>query len=221
MFVGHYGVSFAARRTEVPLPLWVWFVAVQWLDFVFMTLVLLGVEKVKLVDGYTATNALDLYYMPYSHGLPGALVMSLVLAGIVAAIFPAARRPGAFLLVAAASFSHWVLDLFMHTHDLPLYDNHSKVGFGLWDHLAAGLALEFGVLIVGAWIYVRSATLTEKGARYVWGFVAILIVLHVINTFGPIPPSPDAFAAAALASYVLFAAAAAWVERRAVVDHGR
>jgi hypothetical protein len=221
MFVGHYGVSFAAKRTGVPLPLWVWFVAVQWLDFVFMTLVLCGVEKVRLVDDFTETNALDLYYMPYSHGLPGAVVMSLVLAGIVAAIFPAARRPAAFALVALASFSHWVLDLFMHTHDMPLYDNSAKVGFGLWDHLALGLALEFAVLILGAWLYVRSAPMTEKGARLVWGFVALLVVLHLVSTLGPTPPSPSAFAASALASYVLFAALAAWVERRAIVDHGR
>ena len=45
MFVGHYSVSLAARRSTVDLPLWVWFVAVQWLDLGFMTFVLLGIEK--------------------------------------------------------------------------------------------------------------------------------------------------------------------------------
>ena len=32
MFVGHYGVSFAAKLGERRVPLWVWFIAVQWLD---------------------------------------------------------------------------------------------------------------------------------------------------------------------------------------------
>jgi hypothetical protein len=220
MFVGHYGVSFAARRTGVLLPLWVWFVAVQWLDLGFMTLVLAGVEKVRITEGFTDSNALDLYYMPYTHGLPGALAMSLVFSGIVAASFPAARRPMAFAVVALASFSHWILDLFMHTPDMPLWDNHDKVGFGLWDHLALALVAEFAVLVLGVSLYLRSVTLTERGARLIWGFVALLVVLHLGNTFGPTPPSPEAFAASALAGYVLLAALAAWVERHAVVDHG-
>ena len=32
MFVGHYGVSFAAKRGEPSIPLWVLFIAVQLLD---------------------------------------------------------------------------------------------------------------------------------------------------------------------------------------------
>lgn len=35
MFVGHYGVSFAARPVGRGVPLWVWFVAVQWMDVVW------------------------------------------------------------------------------------------------------------------------------------------------------------------------------------------
>jgi hypothetical protein len=61
MFVGHYGVSFAARAVQPRVPLWHLFVAVQWLDVVWAPLVLLGVEKVRIVPGFTATNPLDLY----------------------------------------------------------------------------------------------------------------------------------------------------------------
>ena len=32
MFVGHYAVSFAAKKTDPTLPLWVLFIAVQLLD---------------------------------------------------------------------------------------------------------------------------------------------------------------------------------------------
>jgi hypothetical protein len=45
MFVGHYGVAFAAKRVAPRVPLWVYFVAVQWLDVVWSLLVLLGIEK--------------------------------------------------------------------------------------------------------------------------------------------------------------------------------
>ena len=59
MFVGHYGVSFAAKGIDGSVPLWVLFLAVQLLDVVWAPLVLLGVEKVRIVPGFTATNPLD------------------------------------------------------------------------------------------------------------------------------------------------------------------
>src|SRR5262245_46612194 len=118
MFVGHYGVSFAAKTAAARVPLWVWFIAVQWLDVIWSVLVLLGIEKVRIVPGFTEANPLDLYYMPFTHGLPGSIVLSLVFGGIVA-VFTTGNRAATVLLVAAASFSHWLLDLLVHTPDLP------------------------------------------------------------------------------------------------------
>ena len=78
MFVGHYGVAFAVKTPRNKIPLWVLFVTVQLLDFLWAPFVLLGIEKVRFVPGITATNALDLYYMPYTHSLIGALFWSTV-----------------------------------------------------------------------------------------------------------------------------------------------
>ena len=215
MFVGHYSVSFAASRSGVFLPLWVWFVAVQWLDLVFMTLVLAGVEKVRLTEGFTESNDLDLYFMPFSHGLVGSLVMSVIFAAIAAVVFPAARKPLGFTLVALASFSHWLLDLLMHTPDLPIFDDDStKVGLGLWDHAAIALPLELLVLVLGAWVYTRAARLTGRGKAFVWGFVGLLAVFQLYATFGPTSESPTEFAITALVGYIALAAIAGWVERR-------
>ena len=77
MFVGHYGVSFAAKRVAPTIPLWALFIAVQLLDVIWAPLVLAGIEKVRIVPGITASNPLDLYYMPYTHSLVGALGWSL------------------------------------------------------------------------------------------------------------------------------------------------
>src|SRR5258707_3797183 len=114
MFVGHYGVALGAKPLTPAVPLWVYFIAVQWLDVVWSVLVLLGVEKLHIVPGFTEANALDLYYMPYTHGLPGSIVVSLAL-GIIVALFVSRDRVTTCLLIAAASFSHWVLDLIVHT----------------------------------------------------------------------------------------------------------
>ena len=78
MFVGHYGVSFAAKRVDRTVPLWVLFLAVQFLDILWAPCILLGIEKVRIVPGFTASNPLDLYYMPYTHSLVAALLWSCV-----------------------------------------------------------------------------------------------------------------------------------------------
>src|SRR3981081_3950181 len=82
MFVGHYGPALAGNAVKKSVPLWVLFLAVQLMDVVWSIFVLLGIEKVRIVPGITATNPLDLYYMPYTHSLDGALMWS-VGAGIV------------------------------------------------------------------------------------------------------------------------------------------
>ena len=73
MFVGHYGPSFLAKRLDPGIPLWALFLAVQLLDVFWAIFIFLGVERVRIVPGFTETNALDLHYMPYTHSLPGAL----------------------------------------------------------------------------------------------------------------------------------------------------
>lgn len=211
MFVGHYSVGLAARRGSIQLPLWVWFVAVQWLDFVFMALVLLGVEKMRLTPGFTETNELDLYFMPYSHSLVGAVVISVVFAGLVALAFRAARSARGVALVTLVSFSHWILDALVHTPDLPILSGDPKVGFGLWNHLAVSLPLELAVLGLGAWIYAQG--LDSAGRRRLAVLLALMVVLLAYSIFGPAPTSVAQFAGTALAAYILLTVVAAWADR--------
>src|SRR2546422_10651299 len=108
MFVGHYGVSFAAKKADPSIPLWVLFIAVQLLDVLWAPFVLLGIEKVRIVPGITASNPLDLYYMPYSHGLLAAIGWSVA----AFLVYRTAVRNGpsrAALLVGVAVWSHWIL----------------------------------------------------------------------------------------------------------------
>src|SRR5437879_12129922 len=98
MFVGHYGVAFAVKTERNKIPLWGLFVVVQLLDFLWAPFVLLGIEKVRMVPGMTATNPLDLYYMPYTHSHIGALVWS----GVAALVYEVlsgttAGGPGALI----------------------------------------------------------------------------------------------------------------------------
>ena len=80
MFVGHYGVAFACRTERNNIPLWVLFVAVQFLDYIWATLVLLGIEKLRVIKGFTAGSMLDSYFHPYSHSLITAVIWSAIAA---------------------------------------------------------------------------------------------------------------------------------------------
>ncbi len=57
MFVGHYSVAFAAKSERNKIPLWVLFIAVQFLDYIWATLVLLGIEKLRVIKGFTAGSS--------------------------------------------------------------------------------------------------------------------------------------------------------------------
>ena len=209
MFTGHYGPSFAANAIEKRLPLWLLFVAVQFVDVLWAIFVLLGIEKVRIVPGITAASPLDLYYMPYTHSLVGALCWSLF-AFAFCQLIPRWRGLRTGLILAAAVFSHWILDLIVHRPDLSLYDDVYKMGFGLWNYRVLSFVLEMLVLFGGGWMYVR--TVPRRGK--VWAFLIFLAVFQIFGTFlvAP-PPSGRAEAVTALVSYMVLAAIAAWVDR--------
>ena len=214
MFVGHYGPSFAAKALKKSIPLWLLFLAVQLVDVLWAIFVLLGIEKARIVPGITATNPLDLYYMPYTHSLVGSILWSItavVLYRISSSVtgWPA---PG---VVGVAVFSHWVLDLLVHRPDLPLYDDAFKVGLGLWNFPVVAFALEVASLFFGMYLYLRSTEPVGRGGRY--GMVIFGIIMLAVQGFvffGPPPSSVKAAAVIALVSYFVFAGVAYWLEKK-------
>ncbi|MBV8979129.1 MAG: hypothetical protein JO261_07160 [Alphaproteobacteria bacterium] len=212
MFIGHYGPAFAAKPAAPRVPLWILFVAVQWLDFCWAALVLMGVEKVRIVPGFTQGSALELYYMPYTHGLIGALVLSLLF-GLVALAFVREKRAAALAVIAAAVFSHWLLDLLVHVPDLPMFGDADKVGFGLWRWLWISLPLELAFLLGGAVVYARAVPSRRRfGDLALWLFVAAMAAVEVYAAFGPAPTSAADEAKTALMAYALLALLAGLVD---------
>jgi len=210
MFIGHYGPAFAGKAASPRIPLWVLFVAVQFMDVIWAILILLGIEKARIVPGLMQGSPLDLYYMPYTHGLFGALALS-VLFGTVVALFFREKRGLVFLVCAAAVFSHWILDLVVHKPDLWIYDG-VKLGFGLWRWLWISLPLELIVLAAGAWLYARFVPARRGGNVWLWLFVAAMAAVELYNAFGPLPASPAAMALSALLAYGALAVLAGFVD---------
>ena len=212
MFIGHYGPAFAAKAIEKRLPLALLFIAVQWLDVAWSALVLLHVEKLRIVKGFTEGSALDLYYMPFTHGLLGALALSALL-GELAALYYKERRTAIWAVVAGAVFSHWLLDLVVHVPDLPLWGDSFKVGFGLWRHVMISLPLELLIMAGGALLYARAVPSRSRWGDAALGlFVAAMAAVEIYAAFGPEPASPMGEAETALIAYAALAGLAGLVD---------
>src|SRR4026209_977835 len=149
MFIGHHSVAYAAKTIAPKAPLAAYFLAVQLLDVLFSVFVLGGVEHMEIVHKYTSYNPYRLYVMPITHSLAGAAGWATA-AGIVAAIARWPRRESLWLGLAV--FSHFLLDLPVHTPDLSIAGNDTaKLGLGLWNNVPLVIALEL-LLLVGGWV---------------------------------------------------------------------
>jgi len=206
MFVGHYGPSFGLRRMSGGVPLWVLFIAAQFVDLLWSALVMAGVEKLRITPGFTASSPLDLYYMPYTHSLAASVAWSLLLGGLAALVW--SRRGG--LVVGACVLSHWILDLSVHVADLPLWGDVHKVGLGLWDRPVIATVLEAGVLFAGVAIYAKGA----RNKAAVWAFAILMLAIQMTNFVMPTPEAPTEVAIVAFSSYLIFAVAAWFVEKQ-------
>jgi hypothetical protein len=214
MFVGHYAPALALRPRAPLLPLWTLFVCVQLLDFLWDALVLAGVEHVRIVPGFTGSNDLDLYDMPITHSLAGAVAISAI-AGLAALAIlrgrPGAR--GAAIVVAIAVASHWALDALVHVSDLTIAGGSTpRVGLGLWNRPAISLALELGLVVLGG-AYAARARGSLRAARPVLALTGVLVVVGLVERVVPAPGTPPALVSTAFAMYVLFALGAWMVDR--------
>ncbi len=194
MFVGHYSVRFAAKSERNKIPLWVLFIAVQFLDYIWATLVLLDIEKLRVLKGFTAGSMLDSYFHPYSHSLIAAIAWSGVAALVYWAISSrhgCRYRASAGLIIGLAVFSHWILDLVAHPRDLAIYDNKWKVGFGLWNYRDPEFALEIALLGVGIVLYLARTVMPVIRRKAVVLFGVFLVIIQIGDTYVPRTPLTD------------------------------
>lgn len=182
MFIGHWApaLAIAARRKRPGLG--TLFIAAQLVDWAFFLFVLLGVEKMRLNPAISAVSPLDLYSMPYTHSLVGALAWS---AGFAVLVWLMLRDGTAGLLAGAMVLSHWLLDLLVHVPDLTIAGGSSKLGFGLWNYPAIEMPLELAITFGALWLYVR-ARQPLLGRALVLG--ALMLALQLFNWFGPVAP---------------------------------
>jgi len=214
MFVGHYAASFVVKGADRALPLWVLILAAQLLDLIWAGFLLLGVEEIRIVPGYTAANALVLASVPFSHSLSAAAIWALVAIMAYNTFVQYGRVRGTAALVGAVVLVHWLFDAVVHPAQLPLYGNRFPVGLGLWRYPVASTALEVGLLAGAVAFYLRTArprsTLLRRGLLVL---ISILAMVQVVAVVGPPPPSVTIVAVSALLTPLVITAIVFLLER--------
>jgi hypothetical protein len=220
MFLGHFGVGFGAKAIAPKVSLGSLFLAAQFIDLLWPTFLLMGIERVEIDPGNTKVTPLNFVHYPISHSLL-TVVGWAVLFGVV--YYLLRRYPRGAIVLGLAVVSHWLLDLVVHRPDLPLYPGGSELfGFGLWSSVGTTLAIEFSIFTLGVWLYVRSTTASDAiGQWALWSLVAFLVAIYFSNLWGPPPPSVTALAWVGQAQWLLIAWGY-WVDRhrRPVLANG-
>jgi hypothetical protein len=182
MIAGHFGFAAAVKSREPETPLWALMLATVWLDVVFVPLYLSGIETTQPADqAHTGYGAL-IIHADYTHSLVGMIALSAML-GVLAGLLWG-RRSGIVIGLVAAS--HWLLDLIVHRADLPILPGNigdlPRLGLGLWRYPLVSFSIELALVLMGAWLYWRTANRVVKtegrGAR------AAALTATLITIFG-------------------------------------
>jgi membrane-bound metal-dependent hydrolase YbcI (DUF457 family) len=215
MFLGHYGVAFAAKRVAPRTSLGTLAFAVQFLDELWPILLLAGVENARIVPGYMAASQLEFVSYPYSHSLAMAAVWALLIGAIY---FMVRRYKRGAVIVGLSVLSHWLLDAPMHAPDLELWPGSTiKVGLGLWNSIPITLLLDPGLFVIGLVIYLRATRALDRIGNWSLAIMVVLLAATYANLlFGPPPASERALAMSALGLW-LFVPWSWWIDRHRVL----
>ena len=209
-------MGFGAKRAAPGVSLGTLFAACQLADLLWPTLVLFGIERFEIRPGITVVTPLDFVSYPYSHSLI-ALSAWGVLVGTFYALIKRSRIATATTL-AVVVVSHWVLDVLVHRPDMPVtLRGTMRLGFGLWNSVPGTLIVELSIFAAGVVLYARQTSARDRVGSVAFGsLVGFLLVVFLLNVFGPPPPSVGAVALSAEAMWLLVIWGY-WVDRHRMV----
>ncbi|HJV51656.1 MAG TPA: hypothetical protein VJ652_09360 [Noviherbaspirillum sp.] len=202
MFIGHFGVGFGTKAVAPRISLGALFLAAQFLDLLWPTLLLLGLETVRIAPHEQGLTPLVFEHYPISHSLLGASAWAV---GVALIYWLIRRETRSALVIAMLVLSHWLLDAIVHRPDLPLFPGSATmVGMNLWASLPKTLAVEMPLFAIGVWLYARKTRAIDATGKWaLWSLVLFMLAIHAGNLFGDPPPSAMAIAWVGQAQWLL------------------
>ena len=157
--LGHLAPAFAAKSVAPKTPLWMLLIASETNDLLSLLFSAVGIEHrvvITEMDFVRGIRYLTPVTAPWSHGLYMSLIWAILAAAIVFLFY---RDQRTSVVVGSVVFSHWLLDLLMHSN-LPLFfDGSPQVGLGLENSGFGFLfmtVLDLLLLASGVVIYFRA-----------------------------------------------------------------
>jgi membrane-bound metal-dependent hydrolase YbcI (DUF457 family) len=166
----HAATALLVKRRFPSAPIAPLLISVQAMEFAWVALNYLGVERTTTESTVRSVADIHLTYMPYSHSVATA-VLAAVMAWL--AIEKGLGRPALGRAVGIGIVSHLVLDLLTHAPDIALWPGSPfpRLGLGLYDGapaVAFAIELLYGVLCW--WVY--------QGSR---GLLAVIVIGNLAN----------------------------------------
>ena len=215
MFIGHFAVSFAAKRAAPRASLGTYVAASLLLDILWPVFLLCGIERVGIVPGDTAFTPFEFISYPFSHSLLMAVAWSLVFGG---GHYLLRRDKTTAKVLGVVVFSHWILDWVTHRPDLQLAPGLSfRTGLGLWNFVPATIAVEVSLFLALAWWYERTTEPLDRVGQWAWyAMIGLLLTLYAASLGPPPQPGQERMVALVTLALLIFVPWAAWVDRHRV-----
>ena len=215
MVLGHYGLALCAKRWAPRTSLgWLVFAA-QAADLLWPVLLLAGVESVEITKNQDPLLRLHFVRYPITHSL---LIEALFGVFFASLYWWKTKDARGALVCGLLVPSHWMLDVIVHTPDLPLWPGGPLCGLGAWRSVPFTLALEVVFFAAGILVYSKSTRPRDKVGRIAfWTFLGLLIVGYASSLPGPPPKDTRSLAYFALTLWV-FVPWAFWIDRHRLVE---
>lgn len=200
-------MAFLLKKRLKEVPLWLFFLAVQFLDIIAFTLVLVGVEKISYNPTANPFLRTSIDYVPFTHSLSGSFIIALAVALVLWRFKD--RRWGIYLSLAVVS--HWFIDFISHTRDMPLLFDSFKVGLGLWNFPWPAFLLEVLFFILSGYYLFRGSEYFKRASV----LIVLLVVFYSPVMFVPEAETPvEVVSIMSLVFYISFALLAWWIEKK-------
>jgi hypothetical protein len=171
------------KNNELPF-IWI-LIGVQFIELLWVTLNLVGVEKTTTENVVHYVGDIHLAYMPYSHSISSSLIIAFA-AGIFT--FINKKKMRLTVIITLVFLTHIILDIVTHNHDVPYtFSDKTHLGLSLYQNyplIAFMLEITFGLFCW--WYYEGNLKL----------LVTILLFnLANLSLFFPGIPGPEALLA--------------------------
>lgn len=182
--IDHAATALLIKRRFPSVPMAPILVSVQAMEFAWVALNFLGIERTTTESTVRSVVDVHLAYMPYSHSVGTALAAALAFWLIIERGF---HRAALGRAVGIGIISHLILDLLTHGHDIVLAPGLAspKLGLGLYE--AAPLAAFVIELIYGVFCWI-----IYRGSR---GLLALIVIGNLANLsfLAPAIPGPESY----------------------------